>query len=148
MSTRVLLADDHTAMREALRALIEQRADLELVGEAEDGRAAVRLALELRPDVVVMDVSMPVMDGIEATSRIAAAAPGTKVVGVSMHADRRLAKAVLEAGASGYALKDRADEELVSAIRVVTAGETYVSPRIEDRIAKSRPLAGAPGRAR
>ncbi len=127
---RVALADDHTAVREALCMLVEEQADLAVVAKAEDGRAAVRLALETSPDVVLMDISMPDMNGIEATRRIVAGGLGIKVIGVSMHSDRRLVTEMLKAGASGYVLKDRASEELASAIRAVMAGRTYVSPEI------------------
>ncbi len=128
--TRVVLADDHMGVREALRVLVEDQADLEFIGEAENGRAAVRLALERSPDIVLMDVSMPVMDGIEATRRIAAEAEGVTVLGLSMHADGKLVTEMLQAGASGYVLKDRADKELADAIRAVMAGRTYLSPEI------------------
>lgn len=130
--TRVVLADDHTAVREALRMLLEEEADVEVVGEAENGRAAVMLALERSPDVVLMDVNMPVMDGIEAARRIAAEAPGIKVLGLSMHAEAQLVRGMLQAGASGHVLKDRAARELADAIRAVMAGRTYLSPEIGD----------------
>ena len=130
--TMVVLADDRMGVREALRMLIEEQADLEVVGEAEDGREAVKLALERSPDIVLMDVSMPVMDGIEATRRIAADVPGIKVLGLSMHAEGKLVREMLQAGASGYVLKDRADKELAEAIRAVVAGRTYLSPEIAD----------------
>jgi len=132
---RVVLADDRMAVREALCMLIEEQADLEVVGEAEDGREAVELALELSPDVVLMDVSMPVMDGIEATRRIAAEAEGIKVLGLSMHADGKMVKGMLQAGASGYVLKDRADKELADAIRAVMTGRMYLSPEIASSVA-------------
>jgi DNA-binding NarL/FixJ family response regulator len=136
--TRIILADDHMAIREALRALIEEQADLEVVGEAENGRAAVRLAVERSPDVVLMDVSMPVMNGIEATRRITVKIPGVKVLGLSMHADEKLVREMLQVGASGYVLKDRADKELAEAIRAVTAGRMYLSPEIAGAVAEKR----------
>ena len=103
-----------------------------MVGEAEDGRAAVRLALERLPDIVLMDVSMPVMDGIEATRRIATQTRDIRVLGLSMHADAKLVREMLQAGASGYVLKHRADKELAGAIRAVMAGGTHLSPEIAD----------------
>ena len=132
MGSRILLADDHMLVREYLRELIEMQADLEVVGEVENGRAAVRLALELLPDIVAMDISMPVMNGIEATRLIAAETQGVKVLGLSMHADGKMVRGMLQAGASGYVLKNRADKELADAIRAVMAGGAYLSPEIAD----------------
>lgn len=130
MSTRIVLADDHRLVREGLRELIDRQPDMKVVAEAEDGRTAVRLAKELSPDVVLMAITMPDMNGIEATRRMTAEAPVVKVIGVSMHSDRRFVTEMLRAGASGYLLKDRASEELAGAVRTVIAGGTYVSPGI------------------
>ncbi|MFH1465664.1 MAG: response regulator transcription factor [Pseudomonadota bacterium] len=130
MSYRVLLADDHRLMREGLKTLLAGESDLQVVGEAEDGRSAVNLTLELRPDVVIMDVAMPGMNGIEATRQILHDAPGTKVIALSMHSDRRFVSEMLKVGAVGYLLKDGAFEELVRAVRAVLAGQTYLHPRI------------------
>ena len=130
MSYRILLADDHRLMREGLKTLISGEADLEVVGEAEDGRSAVSLALELVPDIVIMDVAMPGLNGIEATRQILKQAPSVRVIALSMHSDRRFVGEMLKVGASGYLLKDGAFDELVRAIRAVLAGQTYLNPRI------------------
>lgn len=134
MRTTVLLADDHKIMRDGLRALLEKEHDLEVVGETDNGRGAVRLARELKPDVVVMDVGMPDLNGIEATRQITAEVPSTRVVALSMHADRRFVTGMLSAGASGYVLKAGAFEELSSAIRAVMARRVYMSPQITDLV--------------
>ena len=126
---RVLLADDHRIVREGLKSLLNSQPDLEVVAEASDGRAAVEMTRELNPDVVVMDVAMPLLNGIEATRQIADA-PGRKVIALSMHSDRRYVSEALKAGASGYVLKDGAFDELVSAIRSVVADRVYLSPRV------------------
>ena len=130
MRLRLLLADDHGMFREGLRALIEKQTDLEVVGEAANGREAVRLARDLTPTVVVMDVSMPDLNGVEATRRILKRSPKAKVIALSMHSDRRFVVEMLRAGAQGYLLKDCAYEELVCAIRTVAGGRVYLSPRI------------------
>ncbi len=130
MSIGILLADDHQLFLDGLHALLAQQPGMEVVAEARDGQEAVRAALEHRPDVVVMDVSMPGMNGIEATRQITKRLPTVKVLSLSMHADKRFVLAVLEAGASGYLLKESALEELVRAIRAVEAGQTYLSPAI------------------
>jgi DNA-binding NarL/FixJ family response regulator len=128
MGTRILIADDHCAMRAALREMIEGHADLEVVGEAEDGLIAVRMAQDLLPDVVVMDITMPVMNGIEATRRIAGKRLGAKVVAVSFHDDRDHVAGMLGAGAVAYVLKDCLVGQLVDAIRESTEGGTYLCP--------------------
>jgi DNA-binding NarL/FixJ family response regulator len=130
MSTRILLADDHKLAREMLHELIDKQPGMKVVAEAEGGLPAVRLARELSPDVVLIDVSMPDSNGIEATRRIVAEVPGIKIIAVSMHSDRRFVTGMLAAGARGYLLKDRAAEELAHAIRTVMANETYLSQRI------------------
>lgn len=130
MRLRLLLADDHGMFREGLRALIEKQTDLEVVGEAANGREAVRLARDLTPTVVVMDVSMPDLNGVEATRRILKRSPKAKVIALSMHSDRRFVVEMLRAGAQGYLLKDCAYDELVRAIRTVAGGRVYLSPRI------------------
>jgi DNA-binding NarL/FixJ family response regulator len=130
MKTRVLLADDHVMMRGGLRMLLEQNAELAVVGEAEDGRETVRLAKKLSPDVVVMDIAMPDMNGIEATRQIIAEHPGVKVIALSMHSDRHFVSEMLKAGATAYLLKQCAVDELIMAIRTVLKNQTYLSPCI------------------
>ncbi len=130
MSYRIVLADDHRLMREGLKTLISGESDLEVVGEAEDGRAAVALAVELVPDIVIMDVAMPRLNGIEATRQILKQAPSVRVIALSMHSDRRFVGEMLKVGASGYLLKDGAFDELVRAIRAVLANQIYLNPRI------------------
>ncbi|HUV94936.1 MAG TPA: response regulator transcription factor [Anaerolineae bacterium] len=130
MRITVLLADDHKIMRDGLRSLIEREPDMEVVGEAADGRRTVQLVRELSPDVVIMDVTMPHLNGLEATRQIVAEAPKVKVIALSMHSDSRFVAGMLRAGGSGYLLKDCAFEELVHAIRTVTANQAYLSPAI------------------
>jgi DNA-binding NarL/FixJ family response regulator len=130
MSTRILIADDHRIMREGLRALLGDHASITVVGEAEDGRKAVELAARLRPDIVIMDLTMPGLNGIEATRQIVAANPQIRVVALSIHADRRFVQQMFEAGASGYLLKEGAFEELARAIQTVAEGRAFVSPGI------------------
>lgn len=132
MTTRVLLVDDHEIFLEGLRGLLEKQHDLEVVGEAADGRAAVDMARELSPHLVVMDITMPGLNGIEATRSIIADDPGVKVIALSMHSTRRFVAEVLKAGASGYLLKESAVAELIVAIRAVMSGRAYLSPRITD----------------
>ncbi len=130
MPTKILLADDHQIVREGLHSLFEKEADLEVVGEAENGRQAVRMARDLKPDVVVMDVAMPELNGIEAMRQILAELPAAKVLALSMHSNKHYVIEALKAGASGYLLKDGAFDELVQAIRAVIANRSYLSPEI------------------
>ncbi len=130
MSVRVVLADDHTMFLRGLRALLEKEPDLEVIAEVKDGREAVRVAHEKMPDLIVMDVTMPGMNGIEATREITAHLPKVKVLCLSMHSEERFVAAVLEGGASGYLLKECALEELLRAVRAVMANQTYLSPAI------------------
>jgi len=130
MRTKILLADDHQIMREGLIALLEREPGLEVVGEAADGRTAVRLARELNPQVVVMDVTMPDLNGIDATREILAEKRQIKVIALSMHADRRFVKGMLQAGASAYLLKHSASQELIKAIQLVMANRVYLSPEV------------------
>ena len=130
MSVRIVLADDHQIMRDGLRALLEQESGMEVVAEAEDGHSAVALAREQRPNVVVMDIAMPDLNGIEATRQIKTDLPQVKVIALSMHADKRFVAGMFQAGASGYLLKKGASRELVQAIRQVVAGQMYLSSRI------------------
>lgn len=143
--TRVLLADDHRILRQGLRKLLEQEDDIQVVGEAENGRLSVTLAGELDPDVVIMDVAMPDLNGIDATRQITEARARTKVLALSMHSDGRYVKGMLQAGASGYILKDCAAEELTRAIRTVMADQLYVSPCVTGTIVNDylRQLSGS-----
>jgi DNA-binding NarL/FixJ family response regulator len=130
VSVRVLIADDHAVVRQGLRALIESRTDMNVVGEAPNGRVAVRMAREFSPHVVVMDVAMPDMNGIEATRQLLKSAKRSKVVALSMHSERRLVIEMLRAGASAFVLKEYVFDELLNAIHSVLADRKYVSPRL------------------
>lgn len=130
MTIRVMLVDDHQIVRDGLRSLLAKQSDMEVIAEADNGRAAVQAAAELRPDVVVMDVGMPDLNGVEATLRVLEAVPNARVVALSMHSDRRFVEGMLAAGASGYVLKDAAFEDLVAAIRTVAQGGTYLCPSV------------------
>ncbi len=130
MGIRVLIADDHKIMLAGLRSLLEKQTDIEVVAEAENGRKAVQCAMDKKPDVVVMDVSMPDLNGIEATKQITENLPDTRVIALSMHSDKRFVMGMLRAGASGYLLKDCASQELANAIVQVAAGKKYLSPEI------------------
>lgn len=130
MSIRVLLADDHRIIREGLRSLLQKQPDMEVVEEAEDGITAVRLTEKLRPDIVIMDIGMPDLNGIEAARQIVTRVKGVKVIALSMHSDKRFVLEMLKAGASGYLLKDCAFEELINAIRTVRSGQIYLSNRV------------------
>ena len=136
MSIRVLLADDHRIMREGLRSLLEKQPDIEVIAEAENGRTAVQLVRELSPDVVIMDIGMPDLNGIGAAHQILAEGPGIKVIALSMHSDRRFVARMFKAGASGYLLKDCAFEELARAVRTVAVDEFYLSPKIASIVIK------------
>jgi len=131
MALRVILADDHKMMRQGIQALLENEPGIEVIGEAEGGESAVRLALERRPDVVLMDITMPDMSGIEATRRILAGLPGIKIIALSMHSDLRFVREMLAAGAAGYLLKDAAYEELRGALHAVSCNQTYLSPALD-----------------
>jgi two-component system response regulator NreC len=127
---RVLLADDHAMIRQGLRLLIEKQPDIELVFEAKDGREAVEHVREFLPEVVIMDLSMPNLNGIEATRQIINEFPNIKVIALSIHSNNRFVSDMLEAGASGYVLKECLFEELVQAIHIVKEGRSYLSPQI------------------
>jgi DNA-binding NarL/FixJ family response regulator len=129
---KILLADDHRIVREGLKSLIDSQPDMHVVAEADNGRQAIEMASENAPDVAVMDIGMPELNGIEATRRIVGDSPETKVIALSMHADRRFMSEMLKAGASGYLLKDGAFDELADAIRTVMNNKVYLSPRIAD----------------
>ncbi|MBI5075219.1 MAG: response regulator transcription factor [Nitrospirae bacterium] len=130
MTIKVLLADDHKIVRDGLRTLLEKHADITVLGEAEDGREALQLARKLSPDIVVMDIAMPELNGIEATRQILAERPDIRIVALSMHSDKRFVSEMLKAGASAYLLKDCAFEELITAIRTIMKGKIYLSPGI------------------
>ena len=130
MPIRVLLADDHTLVREGIRLCLESMGDIEVVGEAADGREAVAKALELAPDVVLMDVSMPGLSGIDATEEIRRARPSIRVIGLSMYDAEEYVTRLLKAGASGYVLKRSAATELAAAVRAAHAGEAYLHPSV------------------
>ena len=136
MSIRVILADDHKIMRNGLRALLEKHQDIEIVGEAADGRTAIDLALKHSPDVILMDVSMPDMNGIEATKKTIEKSPKVKIVALSMHSDKKFIAEMLNAGASGYLLKDCAAQELIQAIHTVMKNRSYLSPDIAEIMIK------------
>jgi DNA-binding NarL/FixJ family response regulator len=136
MSIKVLIADDHQIMREGLRALLEKEFDIQVLGEAVDGRMILRMAREMEPDVIIMDVAMPDLNGIEATRQIVGELPGVKIIALSMHDDRRFVLNMLKAGAAGYMLKDCAFKDLAKAIRVVMSHKTFLSPEVADIVVK------------
>ena len=138
MSIRILLADDHQMMRQGLKSLLGEQPDFEVVGEAADGRTAVRLAQELSAAVVIMDVTMPDLNGIDATRQLKAEAPDVKVIGLSMHPERQFVLEMLSVGASGYLLKDCPFTELVQAIRAAVAGDVYLSPKVAGVVVRGR----------
>jgi DNA-binding NarL/FixJ family response regulator len=127
---RILLADDHAILREGIRALLEDQHDMQVVGEAADGRQAVELTRELQPGIVVMDIGMPLLNGLEATRQIKREHPEVAVLVLTMHDNEEYVSQILAAGASGYVLKRAASSELVMAIRAVAAGQSYLSPAV------------------
>ena len=136
MPIKIVLADDHQIVRQGLRALLASEPDIKVVAEADNGRAVLRLVKEFSPDLVIMDISMPDLNGIDATRQIIADYPGVKVIALSMHSDSLFVLNMLKAGASGYLLKDCAVGELVKAIRAVMNKKTYLSPGISDVVIK------------
>ena len=126
----VVLADDHMIIRDGLRALLERQPDMEVVAEADNGRTALKHVKELSPDIVIMDIGMRELNGIDATRQIVKKSPGVKILALSMYSDKRFIKGMLKAGASGYMLKDSAFKELIDAIRVIIDDKTYISPSI------------------
>jgi DNA-binding NarL/FixJ family response regulator len=134
MTIRVVLADDHRLVREALRVALERERDIAIVGEATDGTAAIKLVRKVKPDVVVLDVAMPELNGIEAAARIHARHPTVKILALSAHADKRYVLEMLSGGAAGYVTKSAAGRELVQAIRTVAAGGCYLSAELASTV--------------
>lgn len=130
MPTKVLLVDDHAIIRQGLSSLLEKQPDIEVVGGVEDGREAMDTVRKLAPDLVIMDISMPNLNGIDATRKIAEEISGVKIIALSIHSSRRFVAEMLKAGASGYILKDCLFDELMEAIKTVLRGEIYLSPKI------------------
>lgn len=131
---RVILADDHQMMREGLRLLVNSQDDMEVVGEAENGQAAVVLAQKLQPDVVVMDISMPEMNGLKATQRLKRICPNIKILTLTRHTDDGYLQQLLQSGSSGYVLKQSASEELIRAIRLIAGGHNYLDPAVTEEV--------------
>ena len=131
---RVLIADDHTLVRQGIRLLLENQNDLQVVGEAGNGAEAIGLAVELKPDIVVMDIAMPDIDGLEATREIKRTLPSTHVLALTMYEGERYFFRILEAGAAGYVLKRAAAQDLVNAIRVVAGGEVFLYPAVAKKL--------------
>lgn len=136
MTIKVILADDHQIVRQGLRNLLAGEPDIQVVGEADDGHKTLKLAQELAPDVIIMDISMPDLTGCEATRQLLAGSPGAKVIALSLHSDSLFVANMLKSGALGYLLKDCALEELVKAIRTVMRQQTYISPGVSDLLIK------------
>ena len=137
MSIRILIADDHQMTREGLASLLGQVAEVEVVAQAGNGMEALKLARQLGPDLVIMDVAMPDLNGMEATRAIVGHCPGTRVIGLSMHAERQFVVGMLKAGAAGYLLKDCAFSELAQAIQVVQRGGTYLTPAVSATVVEA-----------
>lgn len=136
MSIRIVLCDDHQIIREGLHSLLDKQKDMIVVGEGTNGHDAIRLATESKPDVMVLDVAMPDLNGIGAARRLCEVRPELKILALSMHSDKHFVTGMLEAGASGYMLKDCAFSELANAIRTLIAGGLYISPRIAGNVLK------------
>jgi DNA-binding NarL/FixJ family response regulator len=136
MGIKIVLADDHRLLREGLRSLLEEQPDMSVVGEADNGKTAVQLATNLKPDIVIMDISMPGLNGIDATQQVLSVCPEAKVIALSMHTERRTVLEMINAGAVGYLLKDCAFEEVVQAVRAVASNNTYLSAKIAEMVIK------------
>ncbi len=130
MTVRILLVDDHQLMREGLRKILENASGIEVVGEADDGRAAIAAVQQLAPDIVLMDIGMNAMNGIDATRRIRKDFPHVKVVALSTHSDKRYVRNMIQAGVCGYVLKEAAGDDLIRAVQAAARGEHYLSPQI------------------
>jgi two-component system response regulator NreC len=146
MPTRILIADDHGVIRAGLRALLSGLPEIEVIGEAVDGRDTLRKAMELKPNIVIMDLSMPEMGGLEATGQLAQIAPDIRVLILTVHEDESLLKEVVRAGAAGYIIKRAVEDELIHAIRVVARGDMYVHP-LMTRVLFSAPPAPTKSKA-
>ena len=147
MPIQILIADDHGVVRAGLRALLNAESDLQVVGEAAGGKEAVRFAVQHQPDVVLMDISMPELDGIEATRRLAEQAPQVRVVLLTVHEDAALLREAIRAGASGYVIKRAVESELISAVRASAAGDLYVHPSMTRSLLDDQEPASANSRA-
>ena len=151
MSLKVILADDHSIVRKGLRSLIEEQGKMQVAGEADNGRKVIELVNQHNPDVVVIDIGMPELNGIDATRHITTTYPDTKVIALSMHSDPRYIEQMLEAGASGYLLKDCAFEELIQAIDTVMSNRQYLCEEVQDQSSfrkKTKPAVNLSGRER
>ena len=137
MKIKILLVDDHQILRDGIRSLVKGYDDMEVIGEAADGREALDMVEKLSPDVVIMDISMPDLNGIDATRMIINEAPDVKVIALSMHHDKQFVSEIFKAGASGYLIKDSAFDELEHAIRIVISGQTYINPQIASLVVES-----------
>lgn len=137
MTVRILIADDHKILREGLKSLLEKQPDFAVVAEAQDGLGAISAAKKHKPDIAILDIGMPDLNGIEVTRRIRSEMADTRVIALSMHADRRFVMGILEAGANGYLLKDSAFAELISAVTTVAKGKMYLSPSIAETVVKN-----------
>ena len=146
MSTRILLADDHQMVREGIRSLLEKESDIEIIGEAQEGREAVHLVWKLQPDVVLMDITMPNLNGVEATKQIISEYPNIKIIALSMHFSRIFVLNMLKAGALGYILKGDSSQELIEGVRTVAEGGAYFSPKAAKTVTEvlANPLPNSP----
>ncbi|MCE5250020.1 response regulator transcription factor [bacterium] len=130
MKISILLADDHKILRDGIRALLEKEPDFDVVGEADSGRTAIEMACKLKPDVIIMDIGMPDMNGIEATKEILSGVPSIRVLALSMYADKRFIVEMLDAGATGYLVKDCTLDEMLSAVRSVASNQKYIAQKL------------------
>ena len=137
MTVRILIADDHKILREGLNSLLEKQPEFAVVAEAQDGLSAISEAKKHKPDIAILDIGMPDLNGIEVTRRIRSEMAETRVIALSMHADRRFVMGILEAGANGYLLKDSAFAELITAVTAVAKGKMYLSPSIAETVVKN-----------
>jgi two-component system, NarL family, response regulator NreC len=131
---RILIADDHGTVRDGIKLILDSQTDIEIIGEAEDGRRCVELARELKPDIVVMDISMPNLNGLKAAAQLKRVAPEVKILTLTRHTDDAYLQELLQAGVSGYALKQSVSSELIRAVRLIAAGEEYLDPAITSKV--------------